>query len=207
MQFSPKDRFCAVLSQGPRLCSSLPTETASVQFSPKDRFCAVLSQGPLLCSTLLSQEGRLLCSSLPRMSASLHFSTKKYGFYTVLSQEGRLLYSSIPRRTASIQFYPKKDGFYTVLSQEGRLLYSSVSVYLRHVFLSLPPFHRLVGLVVEVSASRAADPGFESRLRHGDFSWSSHTCDFKTGTPVTTLPGTWRYRVSAGTGRPGISIL
>ena len=27
------------------------------------------------------------------------------------------------------------------------------------------------------------------------------------GTPVATLSGAWRYRVSAGTGRPGVSIL
>ena len=26
------------------------------------------------------------------------------------------------------------------------------------------------------------------------------------GTPVATLPGAWRYRVSAGIGRPGVSI-
>ena len=31
--------------------------------------------------------------------------------------------------------------------------------------------------------------------------------DLKIGTPVATLPGAWRYRVSAGTGRPGVSIL
>ena len=65
---------------------------------------------------------------------------------------------------------------------------------------------RLVGLVVKVSASGAEDPGFESRLRR-DFSGSSHTSDLKIGTPVTTLPGAWHYRVSAGTGRPGVSIL
>ena len=41
----------------------------------------------------------------------------------------------------------------------------------------------------------------------GIFSGSSHTSDFKTGTPVATLPGAWRYRVSTGTGRPGVSIL
>ena len=29
----------------------------------------------------------------------------------------------------------------------------------------------------------------------------------KIGTPVATLPGAWRYRVSTGTGRPGVSIL
>ena len=37
--------------------------------------------------------------------------------------------------------------------------------------------HRLVGLVVKASASRAEDPGIESRLRR-DFSGSSHTSDF-----------------------------
>ena len=36
---------------------------------------------------------------------------------------------------------------------------------------------------------------------------SSHTGDLKIGTPVATLPGSWRYRVSAGTGQPGVSIL
>ena len=65
---------------------------------------------------------------------------------------------------------------------------------------------RLGGLVVKASASGAEDPGFESRLLR-DFSGSSHTSDFKIGTPVATLPGAWRYRVSAGTGRPGVSIL
>ena len=64
----------------------------------------------------------------------------------------------------------------------------------------------LGGLVVKASASGAEDPGFESRL-HRDFSGSSHTSDLKNGTPVATLPGAWHYRVSAGTGRPGVSIL
>ena len=65
---------------------------------------------------------------------------------------------------------------------------------------------RLGGLVVKASASRAEDPGFESRLRR-DFSGSSYTSDLKIGTPVATLPGAWRYRVSVGTGRTGVSIL
>ena len=39
------------------------------------------------------------------------------------------------------------------------------------------------------------------------FSGSSHTSDLKIGTPVAILLGAWRYRVSAGTGRPGVSIL
>ena len=57
---------------------------------------------------------------------------------------------------------------------------------------------RLVGLVVKPSISRAENPGFESRLRR-DFS--------SRVIPVTTLTGAWRYRVSAGTGWPGVSIL
>ena len=36
---------------------------------------------------------------------------------------------------------------------------------------------------------------------------SSHTSDLKIDIPVATLPGAWRYRVRAGTGRPGVSIL
>ena len=41
----------------------------------------------------------------------------------------------------------------------------------------------------------------------GIFSGSSHTSDLNIGTPVATLPGAWRYRVSTGNGRPGVSIL
>ena len=69
-----------------------------------------------------------------------------------------------------------------------------------------PKANCLVGLVVKVSTLRVEGPGFESRLRR-DFSGSNHTNDLKIGTPVATLPGTWRYRVSAGTGQPGVSIL
>ena len=68
------------------------------------------------------------------------------------------------------------------------------------------PPHRLTGLVVKASTSGAEDPGFKSRLRL-DFFKSSHTSDLNIGTPVGTLPGAWRYRVSAGTGQPGVSML
>ena len=64
---------------------------------------------------------------------------------------------------------------------------------------------RLAGLVVKASASGAEDPVFESHLRR-DFSGPSHTSDLKLGTPVATLPGAWSCRVSAGTGRPGVSM-
>ena len=35
----------------------------------------------------------------------------------------------------------------------------------------------------------------------------SHTSDLKIGIPVATLPDAWHYKVSAGTGQPGVSIL
>ena len=61
--------------------------------------------------------------------------------------------------------------------------------------------------MVKASASKAADPGFDSRFLREDFSGSGHTSDFKIGTPVAGLPGAWRYRASAETGSPGVSIL
>ena len=54
--------------------------------------------------------------------------------------------------------------------------------------------------MVKASASRAEDPGFESRLRRDFFG-------VKIGTPVATLPDAWCYRVSARTGWHGVSIL
>ena len=66
---------------------------------------------------------------------------------------------------------------------------------------------RLVGLVVEASASRVEDLEFDSRLHPGDLSESSPTNDLKIRTPVSILPHAWCYRSSAGTGWPGVSIL
>ena len=66
---------------------------------------------------------------------------------------------------------------------------------------------RLVGLVVKASALRMEDPGFESRLRRVFFSGSYHTSDLKNDTPVASLPDAWCYKVSAGTGQPGVSIV
>ena len=70
--------------------------------------------------------------------------------------------------------------------------------------VSLP--YRLVGLVVRRPPRERKIPGSNPACA-GIFSGSSHTSDLKIGTPVATLPGAWRYRVSAGTGRPGVSIL
>ena len=69
-----------------------------------------------------------------------------------------------------------------------------------------PPPPPLAGLVVKASTSGAEHPGFESRLRW-DFSGSSHTSGLQIGTQMSAPPGAWRFRVSAGTGRSGVSIL
>ena len=66
--------------------------------------------------------------------------------------------------------------------------------------------NRLVGLVVRSPDRKRKIPGSNPAC-NGIFSGSSHTSDFKIGTPVATLPGAWRYRVNTGTGRPGVSIL
>ena len=50
-------------------------------------------------------------------------------------------------------------------------------------------------------------PGSNPACAKFFFPGSSHTSDLKIGTPVAALPGAWRYRVSAGTGWPGVSIL
>ena len=65
------------------------------------------------------------------------------------------------------------------------------------------PQDRLTGLVVKASASK-----IDSHLRCGDFlRVESYQSLKKNGTPVATLRGAWYYRVSAGTGSPGVSIL
>ena len=70
----------------------------------------------------------------------------------------------------------------------------------------VPHLDRLVGLVVRSPPRERKTPGSNPACA-GNFSGSSHTSDSKIGTPVATLPGAWRYRVSTGTGRPGVSIL
>ena len=65
----------------------------------------------------------------------------------------------------------------------------------------------LVGPVVKASVSRAADRGSIPAFGVDFFPRSTHTSDVKTYHSVETLPGVWRYRLSVGTGWPGVSIL
>ena len=64
--------------------------------------------------------------------------------------------------------------------------------------------YEAVGPSCYITQSRGHDTGPTSptlifRFLRWNFSGS--------GTPVATLPGVWLYKVSAGTGRPGVSIL
>ena len=73
-------------------------------------------------------------------------------------------------------------------------------------WVTAPVTHRFVGLVVRCPPRERKIPGSNPACV-GIFSGSSHTSDSKIGIPVATVPGAWRYRVSAGTGWPGVSIL
>ena len=61
------------------------------------------------------------------------------------------------------------------------------------------------------SASSGFDTSECKRVHLSDLSFldsrSSHTRELEIGIPVATLPGAWRYRVSAGTGWPVVHIL
>ena len=71
-----------------------------------------------------------------------------------------------------------------------------------------PPSHRLVGLVVRRPPQQRKIPGSDPACAGFCFQGSSHTSDLKlTLQCLATLPGAWRYRVSAGISRPGVSIL
>ena len=59
----------------------------------------------------------------------------------------------------------------------------------------------MLGASLESGRSR-----YESGLRWV-LSGSSHTSDLNIGIPVAPPSGAWYYRVSPGTGRPGVSIL
>ena len=63
---------------------------------------------------------------------------------------------------------------------------------------------RLAGPVVEAPASRPANLGL---IPSFPVDLSGDQVTPVTGDPVATLPGAWHYRVRAGTGWPGASIL
>ena len=92
------------------------------------------------------------------------------------------------------------------LSVREQKMWGSLLTVLGQIIPMTVTLDQLTGLVVEVSASRGADSGFDSCLRQ-DFSRPNHTGDLKIGTPAAILQGIWCYRVSAGTGWLGVSML
>ena len=84
-------------------------------------------------------------------------------------------------------------------------------VYLQNIHLLLVYLldgwrYCLIGLLVRHPPQERKTPG-SNPVCAKIFPGSSHTSDFKIGTPEATLPGAWRYRVSAATGQSGVSIL
>ena len=79
----------------------------------------------------------------------------------------------------------EEDVLNTRPSMRSLFSFSSLSACTCYLFLN-----RLVGVVVKESVSRAADSGFDSHLRRGDFLGSCHDTDLKIGALVATLPGT-----------------
>ena len=67
--------------------------------------------------------------------------------------------------------------------------------------------YRLVGVGVKGVRIESGGLRFNSRFRCGSFLMLSHTSELKIRTLVVTLPGARCYRVSAGTGWPGVHIL
>ena len=157
-----------------------------------------------LCPKVLLHHSVASKAQLGRMTGLIGFiciQSKHLKNHTVVistSLRGALFISSLsPVSTNSAQLTQ-----YILVLQT--VIVFSIATRVSVVYLHTP--NCLVGLVVKVSAPSAEDPGFESCLRQIFFG-SSHTSDFKMGTPVATLPGTWHYRVSTGTGRPVINIL
>ena len=94
----------------------------------------------------------------------------------------------------------------SILGSTSRSRSTPCALKPRQVQFASHLLHWLVGLVVKAFALGMADLGFNFHFLHGEFSWSSDTSDAKIGTPVATLPCIWCYRVSAGTGWPGVSV-
>ena len=113
-----------------------------------------------------------------------------------------LYFENSPRFVLSLYFFFILPSVYTSLHGDISLYFSSYGRFPLFLFLLPPRWPGGCGVRLESGSSGVRIP-----LGAEIFPGSSHTNDLNIGTPVATLPVTWRYRVSGGTGRPGVSIL
>ena len=106
--------------------------------------------------------------------------------------------------TGKLEGYEESTSRRQVLQKDA--FHLGLFTCLELLLTSLLTSNRLVGLVVRRPPRERKIPGSNPACA-GIFPGSSHTSDLKIGTPVATLPGAWRYRVSTGTGGPGVRIL
>ena len=74
------------------------------------------------------------------------------------------------------------------------------------MFFSLVVDHRFFPSG-KASASRAEGLGSIPTFAVDLIVRSTHTSDFNIDTPVATVPGVWRFRISTGNGWPGVNVL
>ena len=80
-----------------------------------------------------------------------------------------------------------------------QFLWDYINYILYHITASLALWLKRLPRERKIPGSNATPDGI--------FLGSRHTSDFNIGTPVATLPGSWRYGINDGTGWPGVSIL
>ena len=133
---------------------------------------------------LLRQKFNMYCYTVKKVADLTCYLTKSQRTDTGQPVPVLTLYNEVSGWSAtSVTMY---KSLVWLDQQQHRTITSSLALWLR-----LPPHLKV------------ADLWFDSCV-HWDFSRLSHTSDLTIGTPVATLPGAWRYRVSAGTGRPSV---
>ena len=116
-----------------------------------------------------------------------------------LVSESRQVGATMRRDSSAINFH--RAGWHVEINNS-----LSKTIHQRKVPSKMTVKNRLVGPVVKRPPRERRIPGSNPACT-GIFSGSSYTSDLKIGTSVAIMPRAWCYRVSAGTDRPGVSIL
>ena len=128
--------------------------------------------------------------------------------YYYTSTQHNCAATHMPLEIINTKLYQANNVYDNTSSQacEKFSFYLQKDYRLMFIALSAHKANRFVGLVVRRPPWERKIPGSNPACA-GIFSGSSHTSDFKIGTPMATLPSAGGYRVSTGTGQPGVSIL